>query len=166
MKPKHTLDHDLEQLGHHINIEDGVYRCYRCGQSCTKATRRDMVMHGPCPGPSLWGRIAGGEIRPARAQQGSDICFLGSKIHETHKIGWHRGLIYCIKCGRYAGERVAQLKALCPLKPNSEKAADGLNRIKQGLHPSPSGKFPLGESTPPPNHLHTVLKNFRATMEK
>ena len=55
-------------------------------------------------------------------------------LHHSHSLGWHKGLIWCWKCGRYGTSVPIKLKGeCCTTTLSGEK---NLCRLRQGKPPS------------------------------
>ena len=62
-----------------------------------------------------------------------------SQVHASHALSLAKPLVYCRKCGAYAGSvaRMRVLRGLCPAKPALEIR---LRNLMGGLHPEVAGK--------------------------
>ena len=58
----------------------------------------------------------------------------GARVHASHRIGWHRGLIWCWECGVYATAVPICLKTACD--GATLAGQKNLARFRQGLPPS------------------------------
>ena len=54
-------------------------------------------------------------------------------LHHTHTLGWHRGLIWCWKCGHYGASVPVKLKGEC--KTKTLAGEQNLHRLGQGRPP-------------------------------
>ena len=77
--------------------------------------------------PAAYGRLPSWLISDPRVG--------GIPVHPTHKqhLGWHRGMLWCWACGRYATRTPLHLKDECE-KP-TEAGHNTLVRLRQGKHP-------------------------------
>ena len=68
----------------------------------------------------------------------------GVMIHKTHipHLGWHRGLVWCWRCGRYATRIPLKLRDVCG--GWTESGANHLGQLRQGKPPTGT-TWPLKE---------------------
>ena len=139
----------IEQAGHEIIKTGKYYRCLTCSQTWTHSKRANLLMNGTCPGPGIWGCDEGKLCRPRQIPRGSSLIWAGNKIHDTHRLGYTQGLLFCRGCGAYtASTRVEGLTQACRMKPKNASAKFVLNRMLSGKHPDsrhalcPKGAFP------------------------
>ena len=65
-------------------------------------------------------------------------------LHASHSLGYHRGLVWCWKCGHYGGTVPIKLKGNCEgLTLSGEK---NLSRLRKSNPPSKTS-WPLDEAT-------------------
>ena len=144
---RENLDEQLADQGHWL-IQQGERRlCMSCGQSWGRGTRRNMLRLGSCPGPLQWGHwpTIPGVPRPVpRGHQ-------GHVIHYIHVLKWHRGILWCCKCGAYSHQRVVLLARPCRMKAVNSQMKYSLKCISAGHPLMGRGKpWPLPpESTSP-----------------
>ena len=70
----------------------------------------------------------------------------GVKIHDTHlsHLAWHRGIIWCWRCGVYATRVPINLKGTCD--GPTEAGQKALSLLRQGKPPNCKVDWPLPES--------------------
>ena len=68
--------------------------------------------------------------------------FKGAIVDGTHKLGFNRGILYCMSCGYYAINKVGKLAESCLLKPANATEACMLKRMNKGSTPTRRIAFP------------------------
>jgi hypothetical protein len=58
----------------------------------------------------------------------------GARVHSTHRMGWHRGMVWCWECGVYATAVPINLKTECD--GATLAGQKNLSRFRQGQPPS------------------------------
>ena len=65
-------------------------------------------------------------------------------MHPSHVYRWHRGVLFCQRCGAYSHSKPGLLTSKCRLKPVNTYCERKLKRIRSGLSPMKGGKpWPL-----------------------
>ena len=142
--------HQIERIGTHKQV------CVLCHQSWPLKTRAAVIALGHCPGPELWGPAPTNPHLPHRAPIGAQIVLNGNGLDPSHRLAWHRGVIFCWRCGAYStGGRVGNLIRLCPPKPTLKQGRQ-LGLIRQGKSPTPDGVWPLPEDEFPPGQFRSI----------
>ena len=150
------LDAALVQLGHMLGHGIPGYRatnrrqrCLRCGQSWRPEQRSEMIQIGECPGPigpRQWNFHPGA---PVPIPGGSQMIHEGVSIHFSHTLRWHRGILWCARCGAYSVSRVVGLLSACKLTTHNASAKRVRKRLARGLPPD-GCDFPLAADVPCP----------------
>ena len=141
----------IRELGHDVELVKDHYRCLCCGQTWQSDKRRMVIQRGRCPGPSVWGYRQRDLDIPRKLPVGSSLVYAGQTIHESHRLGYIRGLLFCWGCGHYSGGvRVKKLTEVCLMRPPNATAERGLSNIRRGLHPDSRQDLALPASYPPP----------------
>ena len=65
----------------------------------------------------------------------------GGRVHHSHQLVVHRGLLWCLHCGQYSGHTLRGLHKLCPREP-SKKGLECLSRLRRGLLPHNLQRWP------------------------
>ena len=152
--------HKLETLGHIPSSEEqGWRKCYLCGQRWSNHARLRMEKLGHCPGPNVWGRVPDAPSLTWRAPIGSKLIHNGHTLHHSHALHWHRGIIFCNKCGNYSVKKVVNLALKCPLKCKGAYGTNVLKRLRGGQVPYTGCKFPLGVDDACPSHISGHLSD-------
>ena len=101
-KPKVSrLNLKIEGLGHQIRTSSNRWNiCLICGQSWHDNGRHKLIGRGKCPGDKLWSQNQ--EQQPWKLIPNIGFMFLNTVVHHTHRLSWHRGVIYCDLCGSTA----------------------------------------------------------------
>ena len=60
----------------------------------------------------------------------------GAKVHESHRLAYLRGILFCTKFGCYKIKIVRGLKAECRMKPSCAQQERGLISMLQGEPPN------------------------------
>ena len=81
----------------------------------------------------------------------------GRSIHESHKMTWKRGLLYCSECRYYTTGVVRNLSLPCPMKPPNPAQGRMLTRISRDLFPVSGGKWPQPDEVKVPSFFDIVL---------
>ena len=149
------LSRELEALGHDIQTAGGLAQCRTCGDSWKHQHRARVVARGPCRGCHPWTQVPPDLHKPwllPPVQRG--IMFQGRVLHYSHRLIWHRGVVYCRHCGYYsAGGRVSdKLVARCTLRCRTSQVPI-LKRLRQGRPPIRSRGWPLPEQAQCPQDL-------------
>ena len=77
----------------------------------------------------------------------NDMVHIGNQyVHHTHKIGIHRGFVYCKKCGGRKGTAVIK-KLASACAPPSATGKQTLHAISCGRLPPGVGEWPLSVTT-------------------
>ena len=142
----------LRTLGHEPIRTGNQIECLACGQNWHSRQTREVVSRGLCPGLSIWSVVDMQLHRPIALQPAVGLIYNGHPIHYTHRLKWHRGMLYCCRCGAYSVSRVVKLRKQCLLRP-SPAARRGLKDIKQGVFPILGRDWPLPEGSIPPQLL-------------
>ena len=68
---------------------------------------------------------------------------MGAFIHESHKLAWFRGVVYCLKCAASGVKQVpSKLKSKCQMRPGNAQGIAKLKSLKNGEY-----AWPLPEGT-------------------
>ena len=148
-----SMDSAIQELGHNIKpFQGGYLKCDECGRSWPKTNKHSILRMGQCPGQALWGNLPRGANlnRPRAIPYGTAIMWLGHQVHPSHYLAWHRGILYCKRCGYYCQKRVDKLTEPCLLKPPNASQARKLSRLREGKHPTSDKATPCtgGEVAP------------------
>jgi len=148
-----TYDIQIARLGHEIIAGHNKrnHKCGRCGQSWNDLTKKGFINCGTCPGPQIWGNLPNNYMDgPNKIPIGSSLIWAGRKIDKSHRLAYHRGIIYCVSCGHFSHTRVEALGAKCKLKPDSLQNERRLNSILQGKCPIPGKDWPRCDNSEAP----------------
>ena len=115
-----------------------------------------MGQRGLCPGLSIWSVVDRQMARPIAMQPAVGLIYNGHPIHYTHRLKWHRGMLYCARCGAYSITRVRKLRRECLLKPHPANRR-ALNDIKMGDFLIPGKDWLLPEGSLP---AQLVLRGY------
>ena len=134
--PRETMYDTLLELGHGLIVNDNRDHCLNCISNWPKTARHTQIARGRC-NPDMWGQ-APPLCRdvPWVIPVGRELVYGGKTVHASHHLAWYRGILYCLRCGCYSETRVRLLGEHCKMKPSGLPAANGLRRIKEGLHPT------------------------------
>ena len=95
--------------------------------------------------------------------RGNQIMHLGSQLHESHHLVFHRGVVYCSLCGYIASSKVGKLKLSCDLKPANATQEGRLNRMKQGVWPC-KGDWPVGPEAQCPHGISPYVDQLELSL--
>ena len=145
----------LVELAHIRYHSRGLTQCRVCGDSWKHQHRAGVIARGPCRGCHPWQQAPPDLHKPwllPPVQRG--IMFGGKVLHYSHRLIWHRGVVYCRHCGYYsAGGRVSdKLASRCVMKCRPSQAPI-LKRLKLGRPPVRSRGWPLPEQAQCPYEL-------------
>ena len=73
----------------------------------------------------------------------------GVKVHASHRLAYHRGILFCTKCGSYTVKIVRGLKAECRMKPSDVQKDRVLKSMLRGKPPSGMTEWPTEVSEVP-----------------
>ena len=142
----------IRHAGHYLVKDAGnKQRCLRCGQSWYKRQRLAMFSLGECPGPKIWGIWPREPRAPWPAPRGSDFIHLGQIMHPSHVFRWHRGILWCQKCGCLSYLKAGLLSPPCRLKAINSYQRNHLKCIASDKCPLKGRKpwpLPPGTSSP------------------
>ena len=127
-------------------------------QDWTINTQTKVLNLGTCSGVSQWGDHQPALGEPTKIAIGNKIVFAGAIVHPSHHLTWHRGVLMCWVCGRYASHKVVSLGKPChPAKDAYAKH----NLVKFRANPAkPPGiltHWPLPEDATPNDNLLKCL---------
>ena len=109
-----------------------------------------MALLGECPGASF--HVAQGLPLPETLTVGNPgFVFKGNALHASHNLAWHRGMVFCWKCGFLAAHHSGKLTLPCR-GGRSAQGQSNLNRIREGKCPS-AGGWPEPEGAMRPKEL-------------
>ena len=78
------------------------------------------------------------------------------ELHDSHRFGHKRGIVWCWHCGYYGSQRAERLAHPCQGKaPRGSAGWDYLARLRKGLTPKPHMMWPPDEAAAPPTGLLT-----------
>ena len=140
-KPKVSrLNLKIEGLDHQIRTSSNRWNiCLICGQSWHDNGRLKLIGRGKCPGDKLWSQNQ--EQQPWKLLP-IGFLFHDTVVHQTHRLSWHRGVIYCDLCGSTAIKRVRKdLRNECVLRPVDHRI-NKLKHIHDGKPPPPHKVWP------------------------
>ena len=128
----------------------------RCGQSWEDHSRRNLIKTGLCMGGVPWIEPRGPNF-PWRLHHNTQITYLGRVLHESHNLVFHRGVVYCLRCGYYTtGGRAQNLATQCYVRSRTSKAFKAqclrLRSIRRGNCPR-AGGWPASEGEVTPSGL-------------
>ena len=118
--------------------------CLLCGDSWKYSDRKRILSMGSCRGYNPW-QTPPDLHKPWRCKPDVPIAYMGKVIHPSHTIKFHRGIVFCIRCGcRTAGKRVCHLTKACGqhITVAQKRLRD---KMLQGKAPF-AGGWPLPES--------------------
>jgi hypothetical protein len=151
--PRSTMLDTLSALGHDIIVVGNQDHCQMCQTEWLKTDRKRIIDRGQC-NPDMWGPSPPlCRDVPWVVPIGKDMFFKGKSVHASHRLAWYRGLLYCLRCGCYSEKRVRLLAQPCKMKPSGAPAANGLKRIKEGLHPISGTPQGFTNTGPPPSFV-------------
>ena len=108
----------LVVFAHRFTVIDGCTCCERCHRGTSTAAGLCKLKALPC--------------LPYVPERAGDA----SRAHSSHCLRVSAGVLWCLRCGRYASK---QMKALVePCSQPSEWGAKCIHRFKAGIHPDPS----------------------------
>ena len=133
----------MEQCGHTIATQGRWSQCQVCGDSWLPQHKARVVARGWCRLESPWIQIPPSLHCPWHLPPvNRGIMFCGRVLHYSHRLVWHRGVVYCKHCGYYTqGLRVSYLAKRCRMKPVASQATV-LKRMRAGKAPT-AGGWPL-----------------------
>jgi hypothetical protein len=145
-----TLDDALLKAGHIVCQVGHKQRCLNCGQVWIPEDRKMILGQGTCRGTPFWACRGHDPEIPQLVPIRSNLVY-GRALHMSHVLMYHKGLVFCLKCGcRTSSARVDGLAASCRMRPGTASAAYQLTRMKRGLHPRGSTyAFPTPRLAPP-----------------
>ena len=126
---KAVEDHRLRRLSH-VAVAATSSSSALPEEPPRKKRKRDR----PCRAPEGFGRV------PAWLSKNPTVGKV--KIHQSHSLGWHRGLIWCWRCGHYGASVPIKLRGKCSTLTLSGE--QNLCRLRQGKPPQKS-EWPHGE---------------------
>ena len=121
--------------------------------SWKKHQRQDVIVLGPCQGAidvRDYEHFITQFNQPTALPRGSDMIHCGRVVHYSHSLRWHRGILWCQRCGHYAQRKVVKLADQCPLKLTTSYGAGVLKRISHDRSPTATGQWPLPVGAPCP----------------
>ena len=153
-----NLDLEVEALGHTTQVLGKWSQCQVCGDTWSPQHRRRVVARGKCRGVSPWTQIPPALHCPwALPPNHRGIMFNGRVIHYSHRLMWHRGIIYCLHCGYYtSGQSTKRLAKKCQGDKPKPSQAPILKRMKRGVAPTSTG-WPLPMEAQSTMHLKPYL---------
>ena len=152
----------IDNMGHIPRSQGNNFYCDRCGQSWKKKDQKEFSEQGPCCGADHWsGAIPSILKRPTLNKKSLPFMFNGRLVHKSHRITYHRGVIYCDRCGYYSSPKHSSINLpnTCLLMPISPVQEYRRNRIRMGLYPIVGGKFTRSEGDPIPYGLTKWVDN-------
>ena len=140
-----TLVELMHNLGHLLQpITSGRLKCSHCHQIWARTQLRQATIEAvQCPGLALWELSIGRSQRPTPLRLGNRLQIGQHLLHESHRLNYLRGYIYCRTCGSFTdGKRVVKLNGPCMKDGVKQHAV--LRRFQLGQHPQgPTGVWPV-----------------------
>ena len=136
----------LAEMGHDIQrtaaTQKTRFQCTKCLVALKAADLENWAQQGPCPNT-----VANG-VQGVRAAQPTLLVppvHIGSRlIHPSHQLVTHRGIVWCLTCGKWASETPRDLCHGCPRTP-SRTGKYCLSRLAAGKTPVNNVQWPRGE---------------------
>ena len=119
-----------------LSMDEDTKRVKESPSPVESQSKKGKKRMRPVALPTAYGKLPSWLIKDPRVG--------GIPINSTHQqhLGWHRGLLWCWACGRYATRTPMQLKDDC--KKPTEAGHNTLVRLRQGKHPYMT-PWPLAE---------------------
>ena len=140
-----TLVEQMHVLGHLLQpITSGRLKCLHCHQVWARTSLRQAIEGAiPCQGLAAWRIDVNRPHRPTPLRTGNRLQIGPHLIHESHRLNYLRGYIYCRTCGSFTdGKRVVKLNGVCMKDGVIQHAV--LKRLQSGQHPrGPTGVWPI-----------------------
>ena len=147
----------LEGKGHQITNKKSRLICNLCnstwpidGQSSIYSSA-DMCCGIPPIGLDLF---VGHNDSPKRILA-AGLHIRGVKVHASHRLAYHRGILFCTKCGSYTIKIVRGLKAECTMRVSCSQKERDLKSMLQGE--PPNGKEWPTEDSEVPQYISPFL---------
>ncbi len=120
---------------HFLFYQDTRLVCAECRQSVSVNNKKAAI---------LWASTACYKIRGARLQKHDTVHMGKQATHHTHRLAYHRRVLYCVSCGCYAtGRHLIKLAKQC--ESPTQHGRNCLDAFKADKYPPGLSSWPSGE---------------------
>ena len=137
---RHRIDRlkILEERGHQVTKSNRKLVCNLCNSTWPDQGPSGLYSQAQiCSGiPPMGLDLHIGHGNGPRRYLATGLHIRGVKVHESHKLAYHKGILFCAKCGCYTNKIVRGLKAVCRMKPSCAQQQRGLNSLMLGQPPN------------------------------
>ena len=128
----------LEERGHQVTKGNRKLVCNLCNSTWSDQGPEGRYKEAQiCSGiPPIGLDLQIGHGNGPRRYRATGLHINGVRVHESHRLAYHRGILFCSQCGCCTVKIVRGLKGICRMKSSCTQQKRGLNCLMLGKPPN------------------------------